>query len=546
MIDELDATTASLREVEEEYRLRVLTSYRILDSPVEADFEGITQAASLACAAPIAAVSFADRNRIWFKSVVGFNAREISRGGSLCDLVTTEKGPLCVPDTQADARTRARVAGPEQSEIRAYFGIPLVTAEGVTLGSLCVCDVVARDLSDAQRRVLDILASQVMRLLELRRSNSELEAASSRLKSLIDNIGGAVMAEDAQRQVLFANESFRRLLDFDFPENQIVGMHSLGLQMAMSERFPNSESFLAKTQYMISQRRPVLHEVLESKGGRVFERDYLPIFSEKNYEGHIWVYRDVSERVGTEKTLERQRLQMVTAAKMSALGVMASGIAHEINNPLTIIRGNVQVLLKSAEAGQLDLAQMRTAAERIHKTTGRIAKIVASLRTISRDGDNDAFITAQLKTIVEDTLELCQTRFKHNGIELRLTGFDAGMSLECRPVQISQVLLNLLSNAFDAVKDLQERWVSLGVEESDTHYVMRVTDSGHGIPREVRDKLMQPFFTTKPVGQGTGLGLSLARTMMESHHGTLSLDAANPHTCFVIRLPKRQTKPLSR
>ena len=119
-------------------------------------------------------------------------------------------------------------------------------------------------------------------------------------------------------------------------------------------------------------------------------------------------------------------------------------------------------------------------------------------------------------------------------------GLDEGLRIPCREAQISQVLLNLIANAADAVQDLSERWIRIEVSRNADAVEIAVTDSGGGIPDEIRARVMQPFFTTKPAGQGTGFGLSISRAFAEAHAGTLTIDVASPHTRFVVTLPARR------
>jgi signal transduction histidine kinase len=114
------------------------------------------------------------------------------------------------------------------------------------------------------------------------------------------------------------------------------------------------------------------------------------------------------------------------------------------------------------------------------------------------------------------------------------------LTIECRPTEISQILLNLLNNAFDAVFSLSEKWVELQVEELPDEIRIQVTDSGSGISKGIREKLMQPFFTTKEPGKGTGLGLSISNRIALKHHGKIYLDESCKNTRFVLVLPKRQ------
>ena len=107
-----------------------------------------------------------------------------------------------------------------------------------------------------------------------------------------------------------------------------------------------------------------------------------------------------------------------------------------------------------------------------------------------------------------------------------------------RPTSLSQVVLNLMNNSYDAIEALPDRWIELSVTEFEEHYGIAITDCGQGIPPDVVKRLMEPFFTTKGIGKGTGLGLSLSKGIVEHHGGTLSYDAESPNTKFEIRLPK--------
>ena len=237
------------------------------------------------------------------------------------------------------------------------------------------------------------------------------------------------------------------------------------------------------------------------------------------------------------RKLKETQTQVIETSKFAALGEMAGGIAHEINNPLAIIHGKAGQLRDMAETGNLDPASAITIAEKIEATAMRVARIVKGLRTFARDAKNEPMQQMSMRDIIQDTLDLCREKFKTHGVELRVPEIPPELNLRCRGVQISQVLLNLLNNAHDAIEELPERWVSVEVQRRGDTLDLIVTDSGPGIPPEVRAKLMQPFFTTKPVGKGTGLGLSISRSIVESHDGKLQIDPGCPNTRFVVSFP---------
>jgi signal transduction histidine kinase len=236
--------------------------------------------------------------------------------------------------------------------------------------------------------------------------------------------------------------------------------------------------------------------------------------------------------------VSEQQMQLATAAKMSTLGEMAGGVAHEINTPLAVIQLRAEQLKEAAAEGGASNAFVSDSAEIITKTASRIARIVKGLRSFSRDGSKDPFERVSIRRIIEDTLDLCQERMKSSGVLLQLALPPESVCVDCRPTQISQVVLNLLTNANDAIETLPDRWIRLSVADTDKWVEICVTDCGNGIPKSVQKKLMQPFFTTKGIGKGTGLGLSMSRGMVQAHGGTIEVDDGCPNTRFVIRLPK--------
>jgi C4-dicarboxylate-specific signal transduction histidine kinase len=222
--------------------------------------------------------------------------------------------------------------------------------------------------------------------------------------------------------------------------------------------------------------------------------------------------------------------------------MMAGGVAHEINNPLAIIHASAADLLRRIkEEGAVPLEIAVRNSERILETTNRIAAIIKSMRHLARDGSHDPVRPASVANIVEEIKDICRERFKDHCVDLLVPNVDPALLVFCREVQIRQVLLNLLQNAFDAVVEQPgEKWIRLQVTADDSSVVFSVIDSGPGIPPDLRTKIMEPFFTTKEVGKGTGLGLSLSRTIVQEHGGKLELTEEAGHPCFSFRLPLSQ------
>lgn len=253
----------------------------------------------------------------------------------------------------------------------------------------------------------------------------------------------------------------------------------------------------------------------------------------------LCLVEDITERVRNESLIMEQRFKMENAARLAALGAMAGGIAHEIKNPLTVISSGAQQLHGYFTLREPTERKYLNVAASIVRNVNRIDDIVRALQAISREGAMDPLRSASVRRIVDDAMELCHYRFRKGGIALNV-GEICEVELQCRPSQLSQVLLNLLNNAYDAVENLSEKWVRLtAIEEADA-IVFAVTDSGSGIPAEHCNLVFAPFFTTKKEGRGIGLGLSISQSIVKTHGGVIEVDSSCPNTRFIVRIPKTQ------
>ena len=254
----------------------------------------------------------------------------------------------------------------------------------------------------------------------------------------------------------------------------------------------------------------------------------------------------VSERLSAVELSHEQELALMHSKKMSALGEMSSGIAHEISNPLLVIYGKTDQAIRLLESGRSNSENLLPILEKIDSMARRIDKIIKAVRFYSRKADADPFRAVPVRSIVDDTLELCKDYFRNNHVDLVVDPIPEELEIECQPVMIVQVLLNLLTNAQGAAREQDTKWVRLHAQRTGERWVeIAVTDSGSGIPAPMRSEIFKPFFTTKKAGEGTGLGLSVSWNIVESHGGSISLDATHPNTRFVICLPREQTKTIT-
>lgn len=236
--------------------------------------------------------------------------------------------------------------------------------------------------------------------------------------------------------------------------------------------------------------------------------------------------------------LQAANQTIMQQSKLSAIGEMAGGIAHEINNPLTIIASTARLMKKAHTTDNLTPDMLEKSLARIEETVGRMTKIITGMKNISKGSRGEEFQNFNLKVVIEDVISLSNTKFKGTGLDIQLDMEDFNFTVYGDQVQISQVFLNLFNNAYDAIEEKEIKWIKLTVEQTPKAYCIYFADSGDGISEEVRSRIFLPFFTTKKIGKGTGMGLGISKSIMSNHGGDLELLPDLEKTCFLVTLPR--------
>ena len=220
--------------------------------------------------------------------------------------------------------------------------------------------------------------------------------------------------------------------------------------------------------------------------------------------------------------------------KFTELGLMSAGITHEISNPLTIILGRITKISRM-ELSSSNKQEIEKGLEQIKTNAERIASIIQSVRKYIYRNDEETEEYISLTEIINDVLVFYGQRLKNHGIELRLKNVEK-VYVSGHKGQFEQALLNLISNSFDAIDNLDEKWIEISAMKTNDKVQIYIKDSGHGIPSEVRSKMLNPFYTTK-TNKGSGLGLSLVKGIVQKHGGDLKyIEGYN--TTFMIELPQ--------
>lgn len=321
----------------------------------------------------------------------------------------------------------------------------------------------------------------------------------------------------------------------------ILGFISIGINLLFNKLLTTPLNRL------LDHIRQIRNQNYETKEYPTHSHEMQLISNALNYTSHLIKKRnsdlknhtDNLEKIVAERTseLENQVMKNLNVSRLVAVGEVASGIAHEINNPLTVINGQV-LKLKRITGGFEHELDYTGPLSKISLMSERIVKIINGLKLISRDGHGDPMVEFSVSKMVEEIMLLTDMKIKSTNISLDVH-IDSSIEKTCgREVQISQVLVNLINNSVDAIMSEEERWIKIVISDRQDYVEFKITDSGKGIPLALREKIMQPFFTTKDVGKGTGLGLSISKGIIKDHGGDFYYNEQSVNTEFVFTVRK--------
>ncbi|EAW39043.1 ammonium transporter [Lyngbya sp. PCC 8106] len=424
-----------------------------------------------------------------------------------------------------------------------------------------------------------------------------LEEAVTRTEAIVKTaMNGIVTFNGKNLEITTANPSAATI--FSYKTEQLIGMSIHDLWKLQDDKIEDQDKILHE---LLKTGR---HELVGCRGdGSQFALEATVTQAKSgSLSFYTATFQDISQRKQAEEALRQsktrlkqknqeleqalQELQqaqshLIQSEKMSSLGQMVAGIAHEINNPVSFIYGNIQPALSYTQdllqllelyqnhypqpqaeitdyADEIDIEFLKSDYLQLLKSMGvgaeRIRDIVSSLRNFSRL-DEAEIKAVDLHEGIESTLLILQSRLKPSGDhpEIKIVkDFDKLPLVECYPSQLNQVFMNIISNAIDALEEYSFKQISKGIKSQqyqikiqtllvDNQWVeIHIADNGPGMSKEVKSKLFDPFFTTKPVGKGTGLGLSISyKIIIEKHKGKIWCSSEpNQGTEFIIKIPR--------
>ncbi|MBL7545856.1 MAG: PAS domain-containing protein [Bdellovibrionaceae bacterium] len=339
-----------------------------------------------------------------------------------------------------------------------------------------------------------------------------------------------VSITDIRGKIVFANENFCTISGYSLPE--LIGRNHRILNSGT-----HPKEFFDNLWNALRQGKVWSGEIQNKK---------------KNGETY-WVQSTISAIVNEKKEIvnyvailfeitqmKQAQTRLAESSRLASLGEMASGIAHEINNPLTIILGRLTIAQKKIERNdppEVVIKELQT----IERTVFRISNIINGLKKLARESSFDPIETFDIVQLINESRELYSQKLTKHEVKF-IFNYKDPILVNARPLQLSQVLLNLVNNSVDAIENMEDKWIQINITKHEDLCSISVVDSGNGIPAEVAKKIMNPFFTTKDPGRGTGLGLSLSKKMVEDSNGRFFYDASKKNTTFCIELDLGNSK----
>jgi PAS domain S-box-containing protein len=387
--------------------------------------------------------------------------------------------------------------------LRGKDGIPLevdLSAKRIDLGEESLYQVIFRDLT------------------EQRKLEKKIRDAKMNLEAIFDGIRDQLSLTDPQYRILRVNRSV-----IETRQNTFQGLIGRKCYDAYYQRTSPCEGCPAAV--TIETKQPASSILKTAKGGATLQIFSYPIVDEKgNLVSIIEYVRDITE----EQQLQEQLIQ---SEKLAGIGTLASGVAHEINNPLTVITGMTEVALEEE-----DPYEIKTYLKDILQCSQRIKEIVKGLSSYSRVARQGEQGLVSINEVLEESLKMVGLAMKAHRVEV-IKKFQCAEKIEANIGEIQQVFTNLITNAFHAM-DGEGGTLTLATRSLKGSIEVTVSDTGTGIPQKYLKKIFDPFFTTKELGKGTGLGLNIVHRIVAKYEGTVDVKSTHGKgTTFTITFP---------
>lgn len=470
-----------------------------------------------------------------------FDGKAIDPGYGPCSLAATRNASVVTSDPGSDSRWAGSSWPPlvESIGLRSCWSTPIASSGGAVIGVFALYKQAAEEPSALERQLVDRFINIASLVIERAEADAELHRTSEELQRtnrfLVDTQRLTLTASftwDVERNEHIWSEENYRLFEFEEGSTvtldgilQTIHPDDLGDVQTLLGRAADSEDFELAFRIVPASGRIKYAHVIGTRIEHITDR---PVF--------MGAIQDVTARKLTEEALNRARSELAYMARVTALGTLTASIAHEVNQPLSGIITNASACLRLLAADPPDVEKAQMTAQRTIRDGNRASEVIKRLRAMFTNAPT-AFEQVDLHNAVREVLALSAGEMRSSGVLLRTDLAAECASVRGDRVQLQQVVLNLILNAIDAMRAVNDRSRLLYVETRDEgqHICLSVRDAGTGLDDADIERLFDACYTTK--AKGMGVGLAISRTIVENHGGRLSAAPNADHgatlTCYL-------------
>lgn len=395
-------------------------------------------------------------------------------------------------------------------------------------------------VKDSSSSEIEMVIGYAIDITDIKKTQQEKESISTRLSTLITNLNSGVLLEDEARNILITNEDFCSIFEIPSSPYELVGVNCANSAEQSKHLVVHPKKFVDRINSIVSKRKACLNEEIVFKNGKVFERDFIPIYQDNKYLGHLWEYRDITSRKQSEELLISAREEAEESKRLKQK--FLANMSHEIRTPMNGVIGIVHLL----ERTNLNLDQKKYL-NILRDSSEHLLHIINDILDVSKIEEGKLHLVespVQLEIIIEGVIQNLKSRIRDKNLELDVSGlsiFDSHLLVD--PVRIRQILLNLLSNA---IKFTHKGKISVrckNVKETVVYqkFKIEISDTGIGIPKDRLENIFDAFDqisldTTSQYG-GTGLGLNIVMDLIEKMNGKIEVKSKEGKgSSFIITL----------
>jgi PAS domain S-box-containing protein len=439
---------------------------------------------------------------------------EIAPGIASCGAAAFERKRVIVEDVMTHPNWASLRTFAEQAGIRACWAEPIFSASGEILGALSIYYREPRAPTECETDFVHDIARVASIAIERRIAEDSLRQSEERYRSIFKNNLEAILVMDDNAKLIDANPAACKLLGYSHGE--LMDLHMWNITS-----FRNQIDGIQLWQDFMKTGTQSGEYQLTRKDGKTVPVEYR---AEANLlpGQHLSMLRDITAAKQAQEEMRKHQSKLAHVARISTVGEMATGLAHEINQPLTAIINYARGCINRLKKNDIGLPEMSDSLSRIAEQAERAAEVIHNLRQFVSEGDLRGEVS-DINRLINETLVLIQAEARQHEVRIHCGLANDLPEVMVDPIQIQQVVLNLIRNSIEALSTTDSEQRSITVKTSrnlDKEIAVEISDNGPGLDQEALDHLFEPFFTTKATGMG--MGLAISQTIIETHGGLLS------------------------